>query len=114
MKSNNSNELRNLINNLNIEIKSHFHYKKSNSVRRNIIPGNTKTLWDAVNIAKDLNTPKLPDKMYHNNTLIVNDELPDTFAESFVTKVKAIIDQQTISETLYNGTQKIISTPLDL
>ena len=44
-KSNHSNILRDRIANLNFEIKLHFATLKSNSVRKKIIPGNTKTLW---------------------------------------------------------------------
>jgi hypothetical protein len=44
------------------EIKNHFVSIKRNNVRRGIIPGNIKTLWDAVNIAKDRNIEDLPEK----------------------------------------------------
>ena len=112
-KNNPTNELRNRINNLNIEIRTHFHCKKSNSVRRNIIPGNSKSLWDAVNIAKDINIPKLPEQMYLNDIPIGKNTLPDIFAESFVAKVNTIVDQQSISDNVYHGTRKIVSTPTD-
>ena len=113
LKNNLTNELRNRIINLNIEIRTHFHCKKSNSVRRNIIPGNSKSLWDAVNSVKDINTPKLPEQMYHNNIPVAKNTLPDVFAESFINKVNEIVDQQSISDTVYNGTRKILSTALD-
>ena len=111
IKTNPTNELRTRINNLNLEIKNHFHCKKSNSVRRNIIPGNSKSLWDAVKISKDINAPKLPETMYLNNLPISNKDLPDSFAESFISKVNSIVDQQTISDNVYNGVRKIESTP---
>ena len=43
------------IRNLSKEIKTYFYGATKNKVRRGIIPGNTKTLWDAVKIAKDTN-----------------------------------------------------------
>ena len=38
-----------------MEIKSHFTNEKRNKVRQGIKPGNNKTLWEAVKIAKDQN-----------------------------------------------------------
>ena len=67
MENNFSNELRNRIKNLNVEIKNHFNSKKTCSVRRKIIPGNSKSLWDAVKLAKDVNNPKIPNHMLSNN-----------------------------------------------
>ena len=46
---------------LNKEIKTHFYHNKAASVRRGILPGNSKSLWDAVRISKDLNTTLMPD-----------------------------------------------------
>ena len=51
MKTNPSNTLRDRIKNLNFEIKQHFHSYKSQTIRRKILPGNSKSLWDAVKIA---------------------------------------------------------------
>ena len=55
-----SNELQNRIKTLNTEIKHHFLNIKSNSIRPKILPGNSKSLWDAVNIAKDVNAQQMP------------------------------------------------------
>ena len=104
-----SNELRDRIKNLNVEIKNHFLSKKTSSVRRRIIPGNSKSLWDAVKIAKDINIPKLPNTMYLNNTKIENNLLPDAFAEFFKSKVETIVNEQVISDTVYNGVRKLHS-----
>ena len=46
-------EIRSVIKALNKEIKIFFHKQKTILVRRGILPGNSKTLWDAVKIAKD-------------------------------------------------------------
>ena len=110
LDNNASNSLRDRIKNLNIEIKYHFLSLKSCSVRRKIIPGNSKSLWDAVKIAKDINIPKLPEKMTHNDIIIPNKELPNAFAEFFISKVQTIVDEQTISDTVYNGKKKIECT----
>jgi hypothetical protein len=53
LKAGKNAETQNQIKNLYFEIKDHFVSIKRNNVRRGIIPGNSKTLWDAVNIAKN-------------------------------------------------------------
>ena len=42
------------IKDLNKEIRKHFYIKRKENVRRKIIPGNSKSLWDAVKTAKDI------------------------------------------------------------
>ena len=53
-----------------MEIKNHFVMNKRLKVRKGIIPGNSKSLWKAVKLAKDVNTNELPSKMFHNGVLI--------------------------------------------
>ena len=59
-------EIRNRLKNLSVEIKHHFINEKRTKVRQGMKPGNNKTLWDAVKIAKDLNIEELPDQMHLN------------------------------------------------
>ena len=56
-------QTKNRISQINVEIKNHFYANKRNSVRRGLIPGDSKSLWDTVKRAKDLNCKKIPDKM---------------------------------------------------
>ena len=49
--------------NLNKEIRDHYKSTKRKRVRKEIIPGNSRSLWRAVNIAKDLNQEDLPMQM---------------------------------------------------
>ena len=49
--------------NLNKEIRDHYKSTKRKRVRKEIIPGNWRSLWRAVNIAKDLNQEDLPMQM---------------------------------------------------
>ena len=60
------------IKNLSLEIKLHFTNEKKNEVRQGIKPGNNKTLWEAVKIAKDQNSDDLPDQMNLNGIPIAN------------------------------------------
>ena len=51
----NSLSARNEIKVLNKEIKKIYYLNKGNCIRRKILPGNSKSLWDAVKVAKDIN-----------------------------------------------------------
>ena len=107
LKTNPSNNLRDRINNLNYEIRTHFKNSKRNEIRNKIIPGNSKSLWDAVKIAKNVNKPNLPHKLTKNDIEIAPSELPDTFAEYFKNKVENIVLDQTINNEVYNGVRKL-------
>ena len=108
-----SNPLRDRIKNLNIEIRHHFRSLKTKSIRRKITPGNSKSLWDAVRLAKNVNIQQLPQKMFKDNINIKNEDLPDEFANFFKSKVDNIVNAQIIKNDVFNGTQKLTPTDLD-
>ena len=110
IKNEPSNTLRDRIKNLNVEIKLHFAERKTNSIRKSILPGNSKSLWDAVKKAKDINNPKLPPKMTLNDLEIPTSDLPDTFANFFKDKVSLIINEQVIDDSVHNGHRKLWTT----
>ena len=83
LKGDKTQSTKSRVKNLSAEIKQHFTNEKKYKVRQGIKPGNSKTLWEAVKIAKDLNTDELPDKMNQNGTPIDNDELAEQFAAMF-------------------------------
>ena len=68
------------------------------NVRRNIIPGNSKSLWKAVNIVKDVNIESLQPEMFLNDILKEPSDLPDTFADFFERKVNQIVESVNIDE----------------
>ena len=107
MKTEKTNVLRDRVKNLNVEIKRHFLSKKKETVRRNIRPGNSKSLWDAVKLAKDINIPKLPNNMTLNDNKIDRNDLPDAFADFFKLKTQTIINNQAINDNVFNGTKKV-------
>ena len=51
-KSNINNAVKNAIKTLKKEIKFYFHNQKTQNVRRGILPGNSKSLWDAEGLPK--------------------------------------------------------------
>ena len=52
--TNNKDGMKSRINNISQEIKQHYREEKKKAVRKNIIPGNSKSLWDAVKVAKNI------------------------------------------------------------
>ena len=65
--------------------------KKKKNVRRNLIPGNSKSLWKAVAEAKDINLEEIQTRMLDNGVEIGNYMLKELFAEFFESKVKMIM-----------------------
>ena len=62
-------DLKCRISNLNCEIRAHFFQKTKYKVRKGILPGNSKSLWRAVNIAKNNGQNVIPDNMCCENIL---------------------------------------------
>ena len=100
-------EVRSVIKQLNKDIKVFFFKQKQTQVRRGILPGNSKSLWDSVKIAKGVNIPSLPDNMSLNDNLIKNNDLPEAFANFFENKITQITSNTQISNNVYNGTKKV-------
>ena len=105
--SNNTPEKRSLLKTLNKEIKNYFHLTKSKKVRRGILPGNSKTLWDAVNIANDKNVTRLPDKLFLSGLEVPESKIATAFGDYFVHKVNTITTSTSINPNVHNGHQKI-------
>ena len=108
--SNSTPEKKSLLKTLNKEIKSYFHYSKSKNVRRGIIAGNSKTLWDAVKIANDKNVSRLPDKLFLSGAEIPDIKIASTFGDFFVNKVNTITNTCTLNPSVHNGRRKIFVT----
>ena len=109
LKSNPSNVLRDRVKNLNVEIKQYYSNQKKNCVQRSIIPGNSKTLWKAVKVAKNISTSDYPNEMYLGDELINKIDLPNKFADHFENKVKKIVQDTQINPNVYNGKRKLIA-----
>ena len=55
----------------NKEIKNFFYQVKGNAIRHGIVPGNSKTLWDTVKTAKDINKTSLPEEMFYEQSKLI-------------------------------------------
>ena len=99
--------LKTRLKNLNYEIRSHFEQNKRKRVRIGILPGNSKSLWTSVKIAKDLNIQKIPEKMKLNGADVDNADIPDKFASFFKDKITNYVNESRIDNNVYNGTRKV-------
>ena len=105
-----SDSIRIRINQLNKEIKCHYNQMKYNSIQRSIIPGNSKSLWRAVKIAKNVNVSEIPKLMFKNGQKINKENIPSTFASFFKEKVQNSINESQIDPEVYNGKRKLTAT----
>ena len=76
-------------------------------VRRGILPGNSKSLWDAVKIANDKNVSGLPDTLFKDGVELPNNIIPTAFGDLFYNKVKNITNETLINPNVYNRHIKI-------
>ena len=100
--------VRPTIKTLNKEIKRFFHNAKAKNIRKGIIPGNSKSLWNAVNKAKDINISTLPETLFENKLKLDPKNHATAFANFFSNKVNSIVNQTQIDPEVYNGRCKLV------
>lgn len=105
-----SQDLKSKIGKLDMEVRIHFVNTKRKNVRRGIIPGNSKSLWTAVNIAKDINTHSIPSNMTLAGSEIQTKDQPEAFANFFLNKI--LSNNIVVEDSVYNGKRKILSPEL--
>ena len=101
--------LKQKINQFDTAIKKHYYLQKRKKIRRGILPGNSKSLWSAVRIAKDQNIEGFPKIIFQNGIKIPEKNIPDTVATFFDNKVRGLVQDTLIDPNIYNGRQKIQS-----
>ena len=107
LKTSRSPEIKDQIKTLDSKIRSFYHKRKTNDVRRSIIPGNTSSLWKAVNVAKDVHKNTLPKTLFKSNEQISPAEVPESFAKFFDDKIKHVLEETMVDDTVYNGVKKV-------
>ena len=60
-------------------IRTHFRLEKRKGLRKGIVPGNSSSLWKAVNLAKDLGMGGIPEQMHLGGVLVRDGLVPDVF-----------------------------------
>ena len=101
--------LKTRIKNINAEIKIFFYSRKRISVRKGIMPGNSKSLWRAVSIAKDVGQPRIPVNMKYNNEIVTGVDVCESFVKFFEGKVNSIVSNVNIDPNIHNGGRKIFA-----
>ena len=100
-------ELKARIANLNFEIRSHFFSITRYKVRKGIIPGNSKTLWQSVKLAKNQGTSQIPNVMTLDGNEVSGHDISNCFANFFEKKVGDIVGSTKVDENVYNGKKRI-------
>ena len=100
-------ERKKIITDLNCEIKSHFFSSKKYFVRKGIVPGNSKTLWHAVKIAKNKGPAYIPQNLLLNECPVASHEITESFALFFENKVSQIVSSTRVNPNVHNGKRKI-------
>ena len=67
----------------------------------NILLGNLRLLWSAVNISKDIGTNEIPRNMYYKHKIIPENEVANCFANYFEEKVEKIVRNAVINQEVY-------------
>ena len=101
--------LKQKIKQIDFQIKKHFYQEKCKKIRRGILPGNSKSLWTAVRLAKNQNIESFPKNIYENGIKIPDNNVPDRVAEFFDNKVKRLVRDSEIEPSIYNGRPKILA-----
>jgi hypothetical protein len=90
-------------NTLRKEIRREIEENKRTKVRKHIRPGNQKSLWDAVKVAKEEDALSMPTDMTIDEEKITKGKVAETFAKHFRTKVSSIIESTNINTGVFNG-----------
>ena len=65
-------------------------------------------IWRAVKVAKNLNHDSIPANLSLNGTPIAPHETANAFAKFFNDKTTSHVNNTAVSQTVYNGTNKLI------
>jgi hypothetical protein len=94
---------------LNKYIRNYYYEERRMHVRSKIIPGNNKSLWDAVKIARDIEPTPLPAMLTRDGINYDRKTAPEAFSKYFKTKISTLEEGTTIDEEMWNG-EKIINS----
>ncbi len=82
-------------------------------MRKKIIPGNNKSLWDAIKIAKDIEPTPLPTTVTKEGINYFGKDVPEAFADFFQSKIVNLEENLTTLDDAYNGRKFINSEEIN-
>ena len=91
MTKNPNDDIKPKLNSLTAEIKTFYFTQTRNFVRKNIIPGNSRSLWSAVNISKDISSNEILSNVHYKDNIIPENEVANCFATYFEEKVEKFV-----------------------
>ena len=77
------------------------------------MPGDSRSLWSAVKIAKDTGTSEIPRNMTYIGMPIASDKVAESFAQYFQETVSKIVENSQIDPNVYNGCTKMGTVDCD-
>jgi hypothetical protein len=89
--------------------KQYFRGHGKKNVRKLIKPGNAKSLWMAVNAAKDCAKNNIPGKLYQDGVEVDRGRVSDVFGSHFDTKIKSALDKISVRDGVYNKGRQVHS-----
>ena len=90
------------------ELKKDIQEIKKKKIRSKVKPGDTKTLWQAVNMSMNNISETIPEKIIKNDQIAQDDQSKaDMFCEFFNEKVCKIIENNPCNRNVYNGKKLI-------
>jgi hypothetical protein len=98
---------------LNRYIKNHYYEERKQHVRKKIIPGNNKSLWDAVKIAKDIEPTPLPTTVNKGGSEYSGKDVLEAFSKFFKSKVSNLEENLATRHEVYNGYKFINSVEMN-
>ena len=93
---------------LNKKIKQSRFNQRRDYIRKNMKPGDQKSLWDSVSKSQQVEPQNIPDQMEWNGQIVSKHERANAFASEFKNKVEKIHSETRILPDIYNGYRKVI------
>ena len=90
------------------EIKEHFYNSKRNFIRNKIAPGDNKSLWTAIKIAKNQSSNSIPNVLTLNNEQVSGHEVSEAFASFFNQKIVKLKQGIRINNAVHNVSRKLL------
>jgi hypothetical protein len=91
------------------DIKRYYNDLRKKNVRKVIIPGCTKSLWKAVNAAKDCAKNNIPSRIFRDGKETEQGKISDEFDRFFDDKIKSALNKINVTDSVYKGRRLVNS-----
>jgi hypothetical protein len=98
-----------ILNQVDKDIKQYYNCLRKKNVRKVIIPGCTKSLWKAVDAAKDCAKNNIPSRIFRDGLETEQGKISDEFGRFFDDKIKSALNKINVTDSVYNGRRLVNS-----